>query len=129
MIKNIEVVTAPKAIGPYSQAIAAPGFLFISGQVPIDPATGKLVDGDIADQARQVLRNINAILEGAGVNWNNVVKTTIYLTDLAGFQSVNAVYAEFATEPYPARATIQVSALPLGALIEIEAVAMLPVST
>ncbi len=124
--QKIEVASAPAAIGPYSQAIAAGGMLYVSGQLPIDPATGRMVEGGIVEQVTQVLRNVTAILEGAGAGWRDVVKTTIYLTDLGDFQQVNAVYREFVREPCPARATVQVAALPLGALVEIEAVAMLP---
>jgi 2-iminobutanoate/2-iminopropanoate deaminase len=114
---------APAAIGPYSQAIQSGDLLFLSGQVPIDPATGELVTGDIAVQTDRVLDNLDAVLGAAGASFANVVKTTIYLVDLGDFQVVNATYAKrFAAAP-PARATVQVSALPKGARVEIDAIA------
>ena len=117
---------APAAIGPYSQAIACGGLVFISGQLPIDPATGKLVEAPIADRTRQVLRNLEAIARAAGGELAGIVKTTIFLTDLADFQTVNGAYGEFFPTTPPARSTIQVAALPLGSNIEIEAVLQLP---
>lgn len=122
----VHTPSAPEAIGPYSQAVVCrPGRLvFLSGQIPIDPRTGTLVGGDIAQQTRQVLANLDAILIAAGLARWNVVKTTIYLTDLADFGLVNEVYAEFFGGHRPARATVQVSGLPKGARVEIEAIAV-----
>ena len=114
---------APKAIGPYSQAVRAGGFLFISGQIPIDPVTGSVVDGDVSAQAERVLHNIRNILEDCGASLMDVVKTTIYLADMNHFAAVNEVYGGyFHTEP-PARATVQVARLPKDVLVEIEATA------
>lgn len=114
---------APQAIGPYSQAIKAGGFVFISGQIPIDPSSGEIVQGGIEEQTKQVMSNIKAILSAAGLGFENVVKTTIFLADLSHFAKVNEIYGQhFASNP-PARATIQVAALPKGAMIEVEAVA------
>jgi 2-iminobutanoate/2-iminopropanoate deaminase len=115
---------APAAIGPYSQAVRAGGWVFLSGQIPLDPATGALVTGDIEAQTRQVLANLTAVLAAAGASWAEVVRTTIYLTDLGTFERVNRVYAEVAGEVPPARATVQVAALPRGAAVEIDAVAI-----
>ena len=114
---------APKAIGPYSHAIRAGNLLFISGQVPIDPATGNLVDGDITAQTRRVMDNLAAVLEAAGLSFQHVVRTTIFLADMSDFAAVNAVYGSFFSEPYPARATVQVSRLPKDARVEIDAIA------
>jgi 2-iminobutanoate/2-iminopropanoate deaminase len=120
----IQTDEAPQAIGPYSQAIRAGNLVFCSGQVPLDPATGELVQGDIQRQTRQVMANLEAVLRAASAGFADVVKTTIFLADLGDFARVNAVYAEsFQHEP-PARATVQVAALPLGARVEIEAVAV-----
>jgi 2-iminobutanoate/2-iminopropanoate deaminase len=122
-MKPISTEKAPAAIGPYSQAIHAGDLLFLSGQVPIDPATGELVVGDIAVQTERVLDNLGAVLGAAGATFAHVVKTTIYLVDLGDFQVVNQTYAKrFAAAP-PARATVQVSALPKGARVEIDAIA------
>jgi 2-iminobutanoate/2-iminopropanoate deaminase len=115
---------APAAIGPYSQAVLAGGFVFVSGQIPLDPATGQLVDGGAAAQAERALASLRAVLEAAGSGLHRVVKTTIFLADLADFAEVNAVYARFFPAEPPARATVQVGALPRGAAIEIEAVAL-----
>lgn len=115
---------APAAIGPYSQAVRAGGFLFCSGQIPLDPATGKLVEGGIEEQARRVLRNLEAVLRAAGAGRKDVVKTTVYLADLGDFPKVNAVYAEFFPDAPPARATVQAARLPGGALVEIDAIAV-----
>ncbi len=114
---------APKAIGPYSQAVEAGGFVFVSGQIPIDPKTGNLLEGDIKEQAKQVLENAKAVLGAAGCILQNVVKTTIYLKDMGDFAAVNEVYGQyFASEP-PARATVEVSRLPKDALLEIDFIA------
>jgi 2-iminobutanoate/2-iminopropanoate deaminase len=122
-MKAVQSLSAPRAIGPYSQAIDAGDYVFLSGQVPIDPATGELVAGDIGVQTDRVLDNLGAVLEAAGCSFSDVVKTTIYLTDLGDFQAVNAVYAKRFTAEPPARATVQVSALPKGAHVEIDAIA------
>lgn len=122
-MKKVETDKAPAAIGPYSQAVQAGGFLFCSGQIPLRPETGEMVAGGIAEQTRQVLTNLSAVLAAAGSDFKSVVKTTIYLADLTDFAVVNDIYAEFCSEPAPARATVQVAALPKGALIEIDAVA------
>jgi 2-iminobutanoate/2-iminopropanoate deaminase len=121
--KSIQTDSAPKAIGPYSQAIRVGDTLFVSGQVPIDPAAGKIVEDDVAGQTQQVMRNLEAILTAAGMTFANVVKTTIFLASMDDFQTVNGIYGEFFPEDPPARATIQVAGLPLGAKVEIEAVA------
>lgn len=118
----IETSEAPKAVGPYSQARTHAGLLFVSGQLPINPATGKVESEDSVDQVRQCLRNISAIAEAAGATMGNVLKTTVLLTRLSEFARVNQAYAEFFVSPFPARATFEVSALPLGASVEIEAV-------
>jgi len=117
---------APKAIGPYSQAVAANGFLFTSGQLPIDPATGQLVGGTIEQQAHQVFKNLSAIAQAAGAGLADAVKTTVFLSDINHFKAVNAVYDQYFTEPFPARSAFQVGALPLNAGIEVEAVFQLP---
>jgi 2-iminobutanoate/2-iminopropanoate deaminase len=122
-MKPVTSLSAPGAIGPYSQAIDTGDFVFLSGQVPIDPKTGELVQGDIATQTDRVLDNLGAVLEAAGCSFSNVVKTTIYLLDLGDFQAVNATYAKRFTSAPPARATVQVSALPKGARVEIDAIA------
>jgi 2-iminobutanoate/2-iminopropanoate deaminase len=116
---------APKAIGPYSQGISAGGLIFVSGQLGIDPETGELVAGGIEEQTHQVLRNISAILSAASAGLAGVVKTTVYLKDLKDFPAMNAVYAEFFDQNLPARATLQVSALPKGALVEIDCIAVM----
>lgn len=114
---------APAAIGPYSQAIRAGGFLYLSGQVALDPRSGGLVPGGVGEQTRRVLDNIAAVLKAAGLTTADVVKTTVFMTDLGSFAEMNQVYAQVFAAPAPARATVQVSALPKGALVEIEAVA------
>jgi 2-iminobutanoate/2-iminopropanoate deaminase len=114
---------APKAIGPYSQAVRAGQLLFASGQIPLDPATGSLVDGDVDAQTRRVMDNLAAVLAAAGLSFANVVRTTIYLVDMNDFASVNDVYGTYFREPYPARATVQVARLPKDARVEIDAVA------
>jgi len=113
---------APAAIGPYSQAVHHGGFVFLSGQIPLDPATGQLVEGDIATQARRVFDNLRAVCKAAGGSFDNVVRVGIYLTDLGDFAAVNAVMAENFAAPFPARSTIQVSALPRGAQVEVDAI-------
>ena len=114
---------APKAIGPYSQAVRVGNTLYTSGQTPIDPATGKLVDGDISAQARRVFENLKAVLAAADASFENVVRVGIYLTDLGNFAAVNEVMKQYFREPYPARSTIGVASLPLGAQVEIDMVA------
>ena len=116
---------APAPIGPYNQAIRANGFLFCSGQIPLDPATGEIVAGDTAAQARRVMENVGAVLAAAGARFEDVVKTTIFLLDMNDFASVNAVYGEYFTATPPARSTVAVTALPRGSRIEIEVVAAL----
>jgi 2-iminobutanoate/2-iminopropanoate deaminase len=113
------------AVGPYSHAVEAGGFLYVSGQTPLDPQTGKLAEGSIADQTRQVFRNLQAVLEAAGLGFDNVVKTTVFLTDMSTFKEMNQVYQEHFDSPYPARSTIGVKELPLGAPVEIELIAKL----
>ena len=122
---TISTAHAPAAIGPYSQAIRADGYLFCSGQLGLDPSTGELVAGDVAAQAEQSLRNLGAVLEAAGLTFGDVVKTTIFLADIADFATVNAVYGRFVTDPPPARSTVAVAALPKGGRVEIEAIARL----
>ncbi|HEX5241501.1 MAG TPA: RidA family protein [Candidatus Limnocylindrales bacterium] len=117
---------APGAVGPYSQAIVAGGFVFCAGQVGLDPATGALVEGGVEGQAERVLRNLTAVLDAAGCAWDDVVKTTVFLSDIGDFQVVNAVYGRFMPDPPPARSTFAVAALPRGALVEIEAIAVAP---
>ena len=119
----IATTAAPGAIGPYSQAIEANGFVFVSGQIPLDPATGAFVPGGVEEQAEQSLRNLKAVLAGAGCTLGDVVKTTVLLQDIGDFAAMNAVYAGFFTSGMPARVCYQVAALPMGALVEIDAVA------
>ena len=118
----IQTDSAPAAIGPYSQAVVSGGFLFTSGQLPIDPATGKIPEGTIEEKAHIVFKNLEAIAKKAGTNLDNAVKTTVYLADIGNFQAVNTVYAQYFNEPYPARSAFQVAALPLGADLEVEAI-------
>ena len=122
-MNTVSTANAPAAIGPYSQATEFNGFIFISGQLPIDPATGNLVEGDIKVMTRQSMKNIRAILEAAGSSMDKVLKTTVLVKDLAMFADVNAAYGEFFTGNAPARACFEVAGLPKGALIEIEAIA------
>ena len=124
MNKPIATAGAPAAMGPYSQAVQAGNTVYVSGQLPIDPATGAFAGADIAAQTQQSLANIRAILEEAGLTMAIVVKTTVLLADINEFATMNAVYAQFFTEPYPARAAFQVAALPKGAKVEIEAIAV-----
>ena len=122
-MQRISTKKAPVAIGPYSQAIQVGNLVYTSGQIPIDPATGEFAKGGIKEQTRQSLTNIKAILEEAGLSMSNVVKTTVFMADMNDFADMNAVYAEFFTEPYPARSAVAVKTLPKGALVEIEVVA------
>lgn len=119
----ISTTKAPGAIGPYSQALKVGNMLYASGQIPIDPATGALVEGGIKEQTRQALLNVQAIMAEAGLTMGNVVKTTVFMADMADFAEMNQVYAEFFAAPYPARSAVAVRALPKGALVEIEIVA------
>jgi len=118
----IRTEQAPAAIGPYSQAVRSGGLIFLSGQIPLDPATGQLVDGDIAAQTRRVFDNLKAVCAAAGGSLDGIVRAGIFLTDLGNFAAVNAVMAEYFSEPYPARSTIQVSGLPRGAQVEVDAI-------
>lgn len=122
-MKAISTKKAPAAIGPYSQAIQVGNLVYTSGQIPINPATGTFVEGGIKEQTRQSLSNVRAILEEAGLSMANVVKTTVFLADMADFAEMNAVYAEFFAEPYPSRSAVAVKSLPKGALVELEVVA------
>lgn len=124
--EQITTAAAPAALGPYSQAIAAGGFLFASGQVPIDPATGDLAGADVESQARQVFANLQQVLAAAGCGFADVVKTTVFLTDLANFAAVNEIYADYFVQPYPARSCVQIAALPKGSLLEVELIAKIP---
>ena len=119
----VSTESAPKAIGPYSQAVRAGSLLFVSGQIPIDPLTGTLVEGDIAAQTRRVLQNVAAILEAAGASFAHVVRTTVFLADMNDFAAMNEVYAACFTSPAPARATVQVARLPRDARVEIDVIA------
>lgn len=119
----ISTKEAPAAVGPYSQAIISGDFIFLSGQVPLDPASGKIVSDDIEEQTAQICKNLTAVLASHGLDLSAVVKTTVFITDISQFAKVNAVYKQYFTEPCPARSCIEVAALPLGAGIEIEAVA------
>ncbi|MEK6661856.1 MAG: RidA family protein [candidate division NC10 bacterium] len=120
----IQTEKAPRAIGPYAQAIKVDGLLFTSGQIALDPTTGKLIDGDISAQTKRVLDNLKAVLESGGSSLNHVVKATVYLTDLSTFSKMNEVYAEYLGHIKPARSTVGVAALPLGASVEIDLVAV-----
>jgi len=124
-MERVESQAAPAPVGPYSQAVAHGEWVFASGQIPLDPATGALVEGGIEAQTEQVIANLRAVLEAAGSSLTRVVKATVYVTDLALFARINAVYARhFAGDPPPARATVQVAALPLGAAVEIDVIAL-----
>ena len=123
MKKVISTSKAPAAIGPYSQAIQVGNFVYTSGQIPIDPATGQFAEGGIKEQTRQPLLNVKAILEESGLTMSDVVKTTVFMADMNDFADMNKVYAEFFSEPYPARSAVAVRTLPKGALVEIEVVA------
>lgn len=124
MNKQISTDKAPAAIGPYSQAIEAGGMVFASGQLPIDPATGAFVEGGVKEQTRQSLTNAQNILREAGVDLSHVVKTTVFLSDMANFGAMNEVYAEFFTQPFPARSAVAVKTLPKDALVEVECIAV-----
>ena len=124
MKKHIESAAAPKAIGPYSQAISAGGAVYVSGQLPTDPETGKFVSEEIMGQTEQCLKNLSAVIEAAGLTMNNVVKITVLLSDMANFTAMNEIYRRFFFEPYPARVAYEVAKLPQGALVEIEAIAV-----
>jgi len=124
MKKEIKTDKAPKAIGPYSQAIVANGLVFASGQIPIDPATGELNNGPFEEQTRQVLKNLTAVLEAAGSSLDGVVKATVFLQDMNDFAKLNAVFGEFFKPPYPARAAVQVARLPKDVKVEIEVTAV-----
>lgn len=122
-MKQISTQNAPASIGPYSQAIEVNGFVYASGQLPIDPATGAFPEGGVKEQTRQSILNVKAILEEAGLALSNVVKTTVYLADMGDFAAMNEVYSQFFAQPFPARSAIAVKALPKGALVEVEVVA------
>lgn len=124
MLQTISTEKAPKAVGPYSQAIKTPGYIFCSGQIHLDPASGQLVGGTVAEQTRQVLTNLSNVLAGAGSDLSKVVKTTVFLKDMKDFEEMNAVYSEFFSAEKPARSTIAVAGLPKNANIEIEAIAL-----
>lgn len=124
-LRVVSTTNAPAAIGPYSQAIRVGDLLFLSGQIPLDPTTGELVSNDLEAQIRRVLDNLRAVLSEAGGSLASLVKTTIYLTDLADFAMVNRIYGEYLSPPFPARATVEVKALPRGARVEIEGIAAL----
>jgi 2-iminobutanoate/2-iminopropanoate deaminase len=124
---NKAIDAAPlKAVGPYSLAISTGEMVFLSGQVHLDPSTGKLVDGDIGKQTKQCLENLKTVLAAAKLGFENVVKTTVFLADMRDFTAMNDVYKTYMVEPFPARSTVQVAALPLGARVEIEAIAVVP---
>lgn len=122
-MKPIVTSAAPAAIGPYSQAIEVNGFVYASGQLPIDPATGAFPEGGVQEQTRQSLLNVMAILEEAGLTLANVVKTTVYLADMGDFAAMNEIYSQFFSQPFPARSAVAVKALPKGALVEVEVIA------
>jgi len=123
-VRIVHTESAPAAIGPYSQAVVAGNFLFTAGQIAIDPATGQIVQGDVTAQTERVMRNLAAVLETAGATWSDVVKTTVYLQDMADFPRVNDVYGRVIGDARPARSTVQVAGLPRGVLVEIDAVAI-----
>jgi 2-iminobutanoate/2-iminopropanoate deaminase len=128
-VQHVKTEHAPVAIGPYSQGIIANGFLYTAGQIAIDPASGQMAESDIVGQTDQVMQNLQSILESAGARWSDVVKTTVYLHDLADFPTVNEIYGRWIGDARPARSTVQVAALPRGALIEIDLIALLPSSS
>jgi 2-iminobutanoate/2-iminopropanoate deaminase len=123
-VRTVQTDNAPAAIGPYSQAIITGNLLFTAGQIALDPATGQIVQGDVTVQTERVMRNLGAVLESAGAAWDDVVKTTVYLQDMADFPRVNEVYGRMIGDARPARSTVQVAGLPRGVLVEIDAVAV-----
>ena len=123
MKKVIATSEAPKAVGPYSQAVAVGNFLFCAGQIPLDPATGELIEGDVTAQTERVLQNVAGVLRANGMTFANVVKATVFMVDLGKFADMNTVYSKYFSEPFPARSTIQVAALPKGSQVEIEVIA------
>jgi 2-iminobutanoate/2-iminopropanoate deaminase len=125
-LRQITTDKAPSAIGPYSQAVVANGFVFTAGQIALDPVAGQIVPGGIVEQTERVMENLTAVLRAAGVAWPDVVKTTVYLHDLSHFPTVNEIYGRWLGDARPARSTVQVPGLPRGALVEIDAVAALP---
>ena len=128
-IRTTQTDKAPAAIGPYSQAVVAGGLLFTAGQIALDPSSMQVVEGDVAVQTEQVLRNLGAVLASAGASWTDVVKSTVFLTDMRDFPRMNEVYARAMGDARPARSTVQVSGLPRGVLVEIDLIAALPSST
>lgn len=122
-VEQVKTDKAPAAIGPYSQAVVAGGFLFSAGQIALDPASGQIVDGGVTAQTDRVMQNLKAVLDQAGLTWSDVVKTTVYLHDMADFPTVNEIYGKALGTARPARSTVQVSALPRGALVEIDLIA------
>jgi 2-iminobutanoate/2-iminopropanoate deaminase len=125
-LRQISTDKAPSAIGPYSQAVVANGFVFTAGQIALDPVAGQIVPGGIVEQTERVMENLTAVLSAAGVAWGDVVKTTVYLHDLSHFPTVNEIYGKWLGDARPARSTVQVPGLPRGALVEIDAVAVVP---
>lgn len=123
-LKKITTDKAPSAIGPYSQGIVSNGFIFTAGQIPLDPVAGKIVEGGIVEQTNRVMQNLEEVLRAAGATWADVVKTTVYLHDLSHFPTVNEVYGKWLGDARPARSTVQVTALPRGAMVEIDAIAI-----
>ena len=123
-VRIVHTENAPAAIGPYSQAVVAGNFLFTAGQIALDPATGQIVQGDVSAQTERVMRNLAAVLENAGASWSDVVKTTVYLQDMADFPRVNEVYGRVMGDARPARSTVQVAGLPRGVLVEIDVIAV-----
>lgn len=128
-MEHVRTDHAPAAIGPYSQGIIANGFLYTAGQIALDPATGQMVPAEIVAQTERVMRNLDSVLEAAGAKWTDVVKTTVYLHDLADFPTVNEIYGRWIGDARPARSTVQVVALPRGSLIEIDLIALIPSSS
>jgi 2-iminobutanoate/2-iminopropanoate deaminase len=128
-VEHVKTEHAPSAIGPYSQGTIANGFLFSAGQIALDPASGQMVESEIAAQTERVMQNLESILEAAGAGWKDVVKTTVYLHDLADFPAVNEIYGRRIGDARPARSTVQVAGLPRGALVEIDLIALLPSSS
>ena len=124
--KSLHTDKAPAAIGPYSQAVVANGFLFTAGQIALDPVTGQVVEGDVVAQTEQVFENLGAVLASAGATWTDVVKSTVFLTDMRDFPRMNEVYARVMGDARPARSTVQVSGLPRGVLVEIDVIAAIP---